>query len=316
MCAVHSKCLTCVALFSTHYSSEFAGQVLRADGGEGIFVDVELLSQVLNPIMDHKLRLRKLSTTREIQWRGDLLNTGVLRWAFARYLWRDIFVNHSSQSSEGQLEEALFDVLVKLGVALPLGRTTVIASSGSAPPTSRGGNGLRDMLVWRWLPLHLTEELQQYLENLLEEKQQDGAREVTLKWEFDSAGAPHGLVGRLMALCHVVGEAETGLCWRSGAVFKSPRVTGGVDRPYVVAIHYDSTRRVLAVRMIGHLESERVWVALRFIASVMVNISAEWPGVLWEGWMECADHVRDRVHLTTPSEVRIVAICVVFGRSL
>lgn len=289
--------------FQTPSSSEFAGQVLRVDGGEGIFLDVELLSQVLNPVMDHKLRLRKFSTTREIQWRDDLLNTGVLRWTFARYLWRDIFFKHSSQSSEGQLEEALFDVLVKIGVALPLGR-------------SREGNGLRDMLVWRWLPLHLTEELQEYTANLLGKKQQDGAREVTLKWEFDRAGAPHGLVGRLMALCHVVGEAETGLCWRSGAVFKSARVARGADRPYVVAIHYDGTKRVLSVRMFGHLENERVWVALRFIASVMVNISAEWPGVLWEGWLECADHVRDRVHLTTPSEVIIVVICVVVGRSL
>lgn len=276
---------------------------------------MELLSQVLNPIMDHKLRLRKLSTTREIQWRDDLLNTGVLRWAFARYLWRDIFVTHSSQSSEGQLEEALFGVLVKLGVALPLGRTAVLAGGGGPLSASREENGLRDMLVWRWLPLQLTEELQEYFENLLEKKQQDGAREVTLKWEFDRAGAPHGLVGRLMALCHVVGEAETGLCWRSGAVFKSARVAGGADRPYVVAIHYDGTKRVLSVRMFGHLESERVWVALRFIASVMVNISVEWPGMLWEGWLECADHVRDRVHLTTSSEVGIVAICVVVGRS-
>lgn len=266
--------------------------------------------------MDHKLRLRKLSTTREIQWRDDLLNTGVLRWAFARDLWKDIFYKHSSQSSEGQLEEALFGVLIKLGVALPLGRTAELASGGGALPTSRERNGLGDMLVWRWLPLHLTGELQEYLEKLLEKKQQDGAREVTLNWEFDRAGAPHGLVGRLMALCHVVGEAEAGLCWRCGAVFKSARVAGGTDRPYAVAIYYDGTKRVLSVRMFGHLESERMWVALRFIASVMVNISAEWPGVLWEGWLECADHVRDRLHLTTPSEVRIVAVCVVVGRSL
>lgn len=354
-------------------SSEFAGQVLRVDGGEGIFLDVELLSQVLNPIMDHKLRLRKFPATREIKWRNDLLNTGVLRWKFARFLWREIFFSHAAQSSEGQLEEALFDVLVKLGVGLPLGRATTVPPNGSsalsasrqattvpanggmrsALPASSEGNGMRDMLVWRWLPLSLTEELREHLEDLLEKKRQSGAREVTLKWEFDSAGAPHGLVGRVMALCHVVGEAETGLCWRSGAVFKSPRVTewavksprvaggvvksargtggavgsprvaggvaksarvtgeavdsprvaGGADRPYIVAIHYDDTKRVFSVRMFGHLESERMWVALRFIASVMVNIAVEWPGVLWEGWLECAEHVRDRVHLTTPSEV-------------
>ena len=349
--------MRCAVLDSLFQSSEFAGQVLRVDGGEGIFLDVELLSRVLNPIMDHKLRLRKFPATREIEWRDDLLNTGVLRWTLARYLWREFFFNHATQSSEGQLEEALFDVLVKLGVGLPLGRATTVPPNGGSSalitshqaaasandsmrggaPTSHEGYGLRDMLVLRWLPLSLTEEVQEHLENLLEQKRQDGAREVTLKWEFDSAGAPHGLVGRVMALCHVVGEAETGLCWRSGAVFKSPRVTGGavkspqagrgvveslrvvggdvknprvggrvggvVDRPYVVAILYDDTKRVLSVRMFGHLESERVWVALRFIASVMVNIAVEWPGVLWEGWLECAKHVRDRVHLTTPSEV-------------
>ena len=334
--------ITCTFLLS-----EFAGQLLRVDGGAGIFLDVGLLSEVLNPIVDHKLPNRIFTTHALNASKNRLLTTGVLCPSFARHLWRNLSLAHAPQPSTDQLETAFFDVLIKLGLAFPLGRVPLpeeshdrSASVGSHNGGSRDNLGLalplrqgplpandhsnasvtsanycsqrhveqRDMLVWRWLPEHLG----QYGEtafNALLDKLKDGGREVVLNWEFDSAGAPHGLMERLIALCHVVGEAEEALCWRSGAVFRSPRVAGYADPLYVVEIRYSNTERVLSVKMFGTLQSERVWAALRFVASLMVDISHDWPGALWAGWVKCATHPLKRLQLETPTEVRPTLMC-------
>lgn len=265
-----------------------------------------LLSRVLNPIFDHKLRHRHLPTAELFGWRDEVLSTGVLRGAFARHLWRDVFSNHAVQSPDGELEKALFDVLIKLGVAIPLGRATGPAVDGCASPTSHKGAGTRDMLVQRWAPLCLTHHEQEELDNMIEERRQWGAREVMLKWMFDWAGPPQGLVGRVIASCHVIGEAEKGLCWKSGAVLKSPTMLRGANhRLYVVEIRYTIEGRVLSIKISGPLEDERVWVALRFMASVLVNVSKEWQGMLWKGWVDCPNHPRDHVYLATPTEVSL-----------
>lgn len=300
----HRTRLPCVPFFLFSVSSEFAGQILRIDGSEGIFLDVVLLSKVLNPILDHTLRDRLLGTSRLNTARHELIHDGVLRCDLARYLWRDVLNDNADKLSEGLLEIALFDLLVKLGVVLPLGRAVLPANKGSSSPIYLDDEGLRDMLVRRWLPPCLGEDLQKHRDNLLENMVQRGAKEVMFGYEFDPAGPPQGLVGRLIASCHVIGEAERKLCWQSGAVFKSLPMAGrGADEQYVVEVRYNSTPRIISIRMFGPLESERVWAALRFMTSVMVNLSNEWPGVLWAGWLQCPVHVQDVVHLATPAEV-------------
>lgn len=264
-----------------------------------------LLSRVLNPIFDHKLRRRLFHTSQHNGWRDEVLQTGVLRGAFARHLWKGVFRDHAVQSPEDELERALFDVLTKLGVAIPLGRATGPAiDGGCASPTSHEGIRTRDMLVQRWAPLSLADTEQEDLNDLFEGRRQRGSREVMLKWMFDWAGPPQGLVGRLIASCHVIGEAEKGLWWRSGAVLKSPEMMQErADRLYVVEIRYTGEDRVLSIKMSGPLEDERVWVALRFMASALVNVSKEWQGMLCKGWIDCPNHARDHVYLATPTEV-------------
>lgn len=264
-----------------------------------------LLSEVLNPILDHKLPGRGFRPGPLNEWRNTLVSTGVLSPAFARHLWGNTFLRHAPQSSTSQFESALFEVLIKLGVAFPLGGVPLpeaVHGSQSAPADSSGIHTQRDMLVWRWLPETLGDHGEATLKALVEQLG-DGAQEVTLKWEFDSAGAPRGLMERLIALCHVVGEAEMALCWRSGAVFQSPPVTDGTHPPYVVELRYGDTERVLSVTMFGTLRSGRVWAVLRFVASLMVNLSKDWPGALWAGWVKCSDHPLRRLYLATPTEV-------------
>lgn len=279
--------------------SEFSGQIVRVDSGQGIFLDVKLLSKVLNPILDHKLRTRMFDRSNFTIWRDQLINTGVLCGMFARNLWGDS-LSEWPTSFVDKLENSFLDVLVKLGVAIPLGREDL------------PGDSLPDMLVPRWLPAQLSQQGHQTLTSLLSKNLDGDGREVVLSWRFDRAGAPRGLVGRVIASCHMIGEVERSLCWATGAVFSSPPVAVGVTRLYIVVIQYID--QVLSVKVVGPLNNDRVWAALRFVASLMVNISTDWPGALWQGSIECAEHVGSMVFLSTPREV-CVGLFISPGRS-
>ena len=92
-CVHHALCF-----FHTIFFSEYAGQVLRVDGGEGIFLDVVLLSNVLNPVLDHTLRGRVMSTSQLNTAKYELINAGVLRCDLARHLWEDLLQGHDERS--------------------------------------------------------------------------------------------------------------------------------------------------------------------------------------------------------------------------
>ena len=204
-----------------------------------------------------------------------------------------------------QVGKALFRILFKLGVVLPLRHAALSADqSVYSHPTSK------DVLVIMRLPKWCTTQQQAGIDSAVEEMGMD-CREVTLKWRFDPAGAPYGLVERLISSCHVIGQVEKGLCWRYGALFKSHSMTkrrGNLARLYTFVIRYEPgygvVRQMLAVRIFGPPEDKRVWVALQYVASTMVVLSQEMPGVRWEGWPECPKHGQTRIYLAPPGEVR------------
>ena len=166
----------------------------------------------------------------------------------------------------------------------------------------------RDRLVWRWLPEHLGQYGETELNALLD-KLKDGGREVVLYWEFESAGAPHGLMERLIALCHSAMP-----CYRRGgrsaelAIRRSFQESPG-SSICRVEIRYSNTEWVLSVKMFGTIQSERVWAALRFVASLMVDVSHNWPGALWAGWVKRATHTLQRLQLEAPTGVRPTLTC-------
>lgn len=85
---------------------------------------------------------------------------------------------------------------------------------------------------------------------------------------------------------------------------------GSEGRLYTFLIRYDKAigkeSRVLSLRLFGPLEDVRVWAALRWVASAMISVSRDWPGVLWEGWPECAENHVERAYFTTPDKVMLV----------
>lgn len=281
--------------------SEFAGHILYIDDGDAIFLDVVWLSHVLSPILSHKLGRQRFLTSDLGALRDDLVDDKILRWRFAQHLW-DPVLPRSALQSRTEVGHALYRVLIKLGVVVPLGQTIVSTTDGVASP--RGDIHPRteppDVLVIMRLRKTCSEDQDREIKG-----RTAGGREVVLKWEFDTAGPPSGLLERLIASCHVIGVVEQRLSWRYGAVFKSHAMTRS-GRLYTVVIQYDAPLRVLTVRVIGPLWNDSVWAALRYVASAMVVLSKEWPGVLWHGWPECPKHPGVRsVYLATPSEVRL-----------
>ena len=215
-------------------TSEFAGQVLRVSSGGGIFLDVVWLTTILRPILSHKLADKIFKHPHLSKLRDELVHDGVLRLKLAEHLWRcemrqgrvELCDEPSGELSD-EVVDALCGVIFKLGVALPLDPERAVpgdcSSSGDgASSTVCGAAGRHDMLVIMRLPETCTPQQQRELDTLLAgARQRQGTREVVLKWMFDKAGSPTGLVERLIASCYVVGKIDRGLCWRHGAAFKS-----------------------------------------------------------------------------------------------
>lgn len=210
-------------------TSEFAGQVLRVSSGSGIFLDVVWLTTILKPILSHKLADEVFGNPRLSKMRDELVHNAVLRLELAEHLWRSELPQGRIELSD-EVVDALCGVIFKLGIGLPLDRGSVVpgdcsSAGGGRSSSSGGGRGAtsrHDMLVIMRLPETRTPTQQRQLEELLAgARRRQGMREVVLKWRFDAAGPPIGLVERLIASCYVVGKIELGLCWRHGAAFKS-----------------------------------------------------------------------------------------------
>lgn len=225
-------------------TSEFAGQIIRVSSGGGIFLDVVWLTTILRPILSHKLADEIFP--QHSKMRDELVHNGVLRLKFAEHLWR-----HELPQGRGRLSDEVVDalcgVIYKLGIALPLDPRSVVpgdcssySGRGTSRNSGRGIAGRHDMLVIMRLSETCTPTQQKKLEELLADAQKrQGIREVVLKWRFDIAGPPVGLVERLIASCYVVGKVEQGLCWRHGAVFKSYVMAAACDGergPVLIAV--------------------------------------------------------------------------------
>lgn len=223
--------------------------------------------------------------------RRKLVEDNVLQREFALHLWSESIGHVAVQSKK--ITGALFLTLIKLGVALPLG-------CGA----HSDGSDVQDMLMVMKLDEKCNDGKRRRFEELAARKQ-PGDGEVVLKWKFDKAGPPQGLVERLITSCHVLGKVAYEACWRYGAVFTSHFKRGRAEsnvRLYTVALSmtsYADPDRVLTARVVGPLEDEKVWAAVRYVASAMVTFSHEWPGVLWEGWPVCGEHHREKVYLSS-----------------
>ena len=279
--------------------------IKRESGGsllqhpEVVFLDVEDFALSLAPILNHKTQQkdgrgahifggRKLEEQWQLAGRELLVNQGILLASFAQFLW---------EKPDEVLPNQTFDVLVKLGILLPLprdepGARDVYSVGGESVPPSADVE--EKFLVLMRLPLEASPETMSRFEAFSELQKDWG---VVVKWEFDSGSTPHGLVERLVASCHSIGNVVQDTCWRRGACFvsneKSIKSAGGT---FALALHFlestveRQTGGTLVVRAFGHRESRAVWGALRFVISSAWRLFKEFPGLGWEAWVECPYH--------------------------
>lgn len=286
------------------FSREFGGSLLRHD--EVVFLDVEDLALRLAPVLNHKTCERDEGDgcpmfgdkrlEKQWQWEASrhLVDTGTLHRCFASFLW---------EKPGRPFPEATFDVLLKLGILLPLGKE----HSRRGRETERTGSHIcgrtdaprvntscgRGFLVLMRLPNEPPAAVARRLRAFEELRKPWG---LVSKWEFHKGAAPHGLVERIIASFHVMGDLVGGTCWRKGACFNgndAGRRAGGGSYALIVDFCEETgsestpTAGTLTIQAFGARDGRAVWGAMRFAISTVWRLFGEFPGLSWKGWLEC-----------------------------
>ena len=271
-------------------------------------------SEIYSDILNHKTQQkdggahifggRKLEKQWQLAGRELLVKQGILLTEFARFLWEQPY---------RVLPKEIFDVLVKLGILLPLprdepGARDVYPVGGESVPPSADVE--EKFLVLMRLPLEAPPETMGRFKAF--SQLQEKFWGVAVKWEFDSGSTPHGLVERLVASCHSIGNVVQDTCWKRGACFISNKTSkesaGGT---FALTLHFlDSTVErqtggTFVVRAFGHRESRAVWGALRFVISSAWRLFKEFPGLGWEAWVECPYHGQQRHYLAGVKDIEV-----------
>lgn len=150
------------------------------------------LSGVLSPILSHKLRSERLPSSELSCSRNDLVDRGILRVNFARYIWRKV-LKKSMIEANPRIIKGFYHVLLELGVILPLGRTTLTGVDARVLRRFIENNYTpQDVLVVMRLPKtddHVSGKLQEAYDR----KTLKGARDVVLKWSLIRHALRRGL---------------------------------------------------------------------------------------------------------------------------
>ena len=296
------------------HQRESGGSLLQHS--EVVFLDIEDFALSLAPILNHKTQQRdgrgapvfgrrKLEQDWQLAGRELLVNQGILLTRFARFLWEE---------PDEVLPKQIFDVLVKLGILLPLpkdeaGARHVNSVDGESMPPSVDVE--EKFLVLMRLPLEASPDTMDRFKAFLQLQQDLWG--VVVKWEFDSGSTPHGLVEHLVASCHSIGNVVQDTYWRKGACFVSNEASvNSAGGSFALAMHFvDKTAErhtggTLVVRAFGHNESRAVWGVLRFVISTACRLLEEFPGLIWEAWLECPyDHGQVRHYLPGVKERKV-----------
>ncbi|CAN0212307.1 unnamed protein product [Ectocarpus sp. 6 AP-2014] len=289
------------ALESALNLRESGGSLLRHP--EGVFLDVEEFALSLAPILNHKehetdaygfdmLGGRKVEHAWQLNARRRLFDKGILHSCFARCLW--------DKDDGMDVPELAFQIMVKLGILLPLPKhhlqwmSSDYTTECPAEWRNRYGSCGGDYLVLMRLPKILPPRAKTCLQELATMQNDWG---VAARWEFDCGSAPYGLVERLVASCHVIGDVIPETCWRGGACFvanngSKEAASGSAFALSIEFFETPSGRRTagtLTVRVFGNRKGCAVWGALRFVITRIWRLFEEFPGLGWEAWVENPD---------------------------
>lgn len=235
-----------------------------------MFLDVDWLAKVLEPVLNHKGIEDKggahvfgdVEVTERWQERSlrKLKDEGILEQRLAAFLW------------PGYTEHVLA-ALKRIGLTFP------------CPGDADGG------LV---VPLRLPETrplyVGQHLANLSDEHNHQS---LTMHWKMPY-GVPPGGVERIVSRCASLGEAS--LFWRFGVLVRvgaaqeeGKEGDGGVERSWFT-LEYDRYGQELVISVWGDLTKAAAWATLTCVSAVVRDMTRQFPGLRWEAFLGCPDH--------------------------
>ena len=245
---------------------------------------------------------KKLTTATHLTWAKELVDRGILRKGFARFLWSLQEHDTEDVDTSHEMDPTKFEeILEGVGITIPLpdlsespavdenlqnGTATAAAETKvhGEDDACRRRDGA-DLLVIMRLPLEADAETR---ENLTSARQaavtrsdsSDGSNSsLRAVFEFDHAGAPHGLPERVMALSHKIGIFSPAARWRLGGLFLLH------DSPSSMILEYDKNCKTLCIEALGQTTQDIH--AVQFVISAVFHIARDFPGASWTGWMEC-----------------------------
>eukprot|EP00903_Cladosiphon_okamuranus_P006480 g6339.t1 len=261
---------------------------------------------------------RELTSTQLLCWADELVDVGILRKGFARFLWNmhDRAIVNGETLHQKSLDPVEFEkILEEVGVTMPLPghegeRDRLPAATDAKPPGDDVGDGPPrggvDLLVIMRLPFEATAAMREKLKSAREaafssgnNSTGGGNRGLKAVFKFDHAGAPYGLPERIMALSHKIGEFMSKARWRLGGLFRLHEKDGKGSSSFMI-LEYDTTRKTFVIETLGQTALD--FEAIGFVVSALFHAASFFPGVGWTSWMECGSHHGQKMYHLAPSD--------------
>ena len=257
---------------------------------------------------------RPLRTSEVIRWASELVGRGILRKGFARLLWGLHEQVAGSQNDPAVMGPEMFEeILERIGVIIPLPADET--TNGNAPPSEAEKNAIHDgarcdssadLLVIMRLPLVADANTRRNLMLARRAAFPESGDALKAVFEFDHAGAPHGLPERLMALSHKIGVFSPRARWRLGGLFLlHNHDVGGASS---MILEYDKKSKTMCIEALG--QTALHMQAVQFVISALYHVARDFPGASWTGWMGCGmSHDGEKMYLlatSTEKEVRML----------
>jgi len=259
---------------------------------------------------------RVLDSTNLLYWARELVAKGILRKGFARFLWNLDSQGTGELDEPQKMEPSKFEeILEEVGIAIPLPVSSLETSAGESEnsngpatrETGRPADGVdhgKDLLVIMRLPQEADAKMRETLSSVREPNLSSGdtsagKARVKAVFEFDNAGAPHGLPERVMALTHQIGTFHPEARWRRGGLFILHN--GGDGHASSMIVEYDKTHKTFSIEALG--QTTPYFQAVQFVISALFHVARDFPGAAWTGWMECRmNHPGQKMYHLAPSD--------------
>lgn len=257
-----------------------------------------------------------LVTNELLRWASELVGRGILRNGFACFLW-----SMQERVTEGvddprEMDPSIFvEILERIGVTIPLPvdknvGSNVSAAEDSKVPEDSVHDSFRcdsaDLLVIMRLPLEADAETRRNLSLARQAAFSDssgGNKSLKAVFEFDHAGAPHGLPERVMALSHKIGVFSSRARWRLGGLFLLH--DHGINGASSMILEYDKKSKTFGIEALG--QSALHIQAVQFVVSALYQVSRDFPGASWTGWVRCGmNHDGEKMYLLATSNEKQV----------